>query len=112
MRRLGLHSSGVHLVVILVTLLVQGLTLPAVVRWAHLPEDPTEADEERRAESAASRAGLAAIPPAADRLRVPDHLRDQVLAEYRARAERAQAEHHFIAACSVGNCPRAFTARR
>lgn len=82
----------VTLVVILITLLVQGLTLPAVVRWAHLPEDPTEADEERCAERAALRAGLAAIPPAADRLGVPDDVRDRVLAEYRARAERTRAD--------------------
>ncbi len=82
----------VTLVVILVTLLVQGLTLPAVVRWARLPTDPTEADEQRRADEVVLRAGLAEIPSAADRLGVPDDVRDRVLTEYRDRAQRTRAD--------------------
>ena len=39
-----------------VTLLVQGLTLPGVLRWARLPEDHSEGAELRLAQRSASRA--------------------------------------------------------
>ena len=83
---------AVTLVVILVTLLLQGLTLPRLVRWAHLPEDPTEADEELRAQRAAITAGLAEIPDAARQLGVPDPVRDRVLREYRDQVEASQPD--------------------
>jgi CPA1 family monovalent cation:H+ antiporter len=79
---------AVTLVVILATLLVQGLTLPAVVRWARLPPDPTELDEELRASRAATEAGLRVIPEAAARLGTPDAVRDRVLQETRDHLDR------------------------
>lgn len=100
----------VTLVVILVTLLVQGLTLPGLVRWARLPADPTEVDEQRRADDVAFRAGLAEIPVAADRLRVPDHVRDRVLTEHRDRAERAHADEPAESKSGPASAPGTETA--
>ena len=68
--------------VILVTLLVQGLTLPAVLRWARLPDDGAEAREQRLAEHTAAAAGLAALPPTAARLGVPPAVADRVHADH------------------------------
>ncbi len=82
---------AVTLVVILVTLLVQGLTLPAVVRWARLPADPTEADEERRASRAAVEAGIQIIPEAAERLGTSNDIRDRVLQEARDHLDELDA---------------------
>lgn len=70
--------------VILVTLVVQGLTLPAVLRWARLPEDGAEADEEQLAQRVATEAGLAALPSVAERLGVPQVVADRVHADYEA----------------------------
>jgi CPA1 family monovalent cation:H+ antiporter len=68
--------------VILVTLLVQGLTLPAVLRWAQLPDDGAEAREQRLAEHTTAAAGLAALPPTAARLGVPPAVADRVHADH------------------------------
>ncbi len=64
--------------VILVTLLLHGLTLPAVLRWARLPEDHDEIAERLLAERTAVEAGLAALPTAADRVQAPEHVVDRV----------------------------------
>ena len=49
-------------VVILVTVLVQGGTLPDVVRWARLPEDVSRADELQLARCRGAQAALEALP--------------------------------------------------
>jgi monovalent cation/hydrogen antiporter len=73
-----LVTSGV----VVVTLVLQALALPAVVRWAHLPAD-TALDEERRmAESAASEAAYEAMPDIAARLGVGEAAIARVRAEY------------------------------
>jgi CPA1 family monovalent cation:H+ antiporter len=64
--------------VILVTLLLHGLTLPAVLRWARLPEDRDVADERRLAERTATEAALAALPATVERLQVPADVADRV----------------------------------
>ncbi len=74
--------------VILVMLLGQGLTLPAVIRRARLPNADDEMQEERIAERAAAEAALAALPVAAWRLRCPDHVVDLV---------RVVHEHQLLA---------------
>jgi Na+/H+ antiporter len=79
---------AVTLIVVLATLLIQGLTLPAVVRWARLPPDPTERDEERLAERTALDAGLAAIPSATRQLQVPVEVAQRVEREYHALKQR------------------------
>jgi Na+/H+ antiporter len=79
--------------VIVVTLLVQGLTLPAVLRWARLPDDDSEWDEQRLAERTAVEAGLAALPTAASRLDVSDEVVERVRADFEERlAELAEPD--------------------
>ncbi len=68
--------------VILVTLLLQGLTLPAVLRWARLPDDGTEAVEQQLADRTATQAGLAALPDVAARLEISPAVAARVRAEY------------------------------
>jgi Na+/H+ antiporter len=68
--------------VIVLTLVAQGLTLPAVVRWARLPEDPGEVSERGLAEEAATRAAMAVIDDRAAELGVPDDVAQRVHAYY------------------------------
>ena len=80
--------------VIVATLVIQGLTLPALVRAVHLPADPREQEEEALAWVRAAEAGLARLeelhkepwvdPGVVDRLRDTFGLR---LAQYSARRE-------------------------
>ena len=71
--------------VILVTLLAQGLTLPAVLRWARLPDDGAEHAERLLAERYAARAALTALPDVARRLGVSDEVADRVRADLEER---------------------------
>jgi len=71
--------------VILVTLLLQGLTLPAVLRWARLPDDGAEAVEQLLAERTATQAGLAALPTVAARLEISAAVEARVRADYEER---------------------------
>lgn len=52
-------------VVILVTVLVQGSTLPLVVRWAHLPEDVARAEEVQLARTRGAEVALEVLPQVA-----------------------------------------------
>ncbi|AGL14664.1 Na+/H+ antiporter [Actinoplanes sp. N902-109] len=70
--------------VILITLVVQGLTLPAVLRWARLPEDTSETEMEY-AESKAVDAALRLLPGEADRLAVDPEIFSLVRAEVEER---------------------------
>jgi CPA1 family monovalent cation:H+ antiporter len=74
--------------VILVTLVVQGLTLPAVLRWAHLPADRKLEEEYVLAQRSAMEAGLEAMPEAARRLGVSDAARARLTADYQAKLHR------------------------
>jgi CPA1 family monovalent cation:H+ antiporter len=67
--------------VIVVTML-QALLLPAVVRWARLPEDGGVAEERRLAETAASEEALAALPEIAARLGTSEKVIDRTRHEY------------------------------
>jgi CPA1 family monovalent cation:H+ antiporter len=69
-------------VVVLLTILVQGTTLPVVVRWARLPEDTARAEELRLARTRAAEAGLAALPRLAAELGVDDHHLERIRADY------------------------------
>ncbi|PQM45634.1 putative Na(+)/H(+) exchanger [Mycobacterium talmoniae] len=73
-------------VVILVTVLVQGSTLPAVVRWARLPEDATHADELQLARTRAVEAALEALPQVAGQLDVSPELLRRLQKEYEDQA--------------------------
>ncbi|MFF1839696.1 Na+/H+ antiporter [Streptomyces sp. NPDC058231] len=72
--------------VILVTLVLQGTTMPAVIRWAGLRGDPDETDEERRAHRQIVTAALEALPDHADRLETPSETADAIMSELRLHA--------------------------
>ena len=70
-------------VVILVTVLVQGSTLPAVVRWARMPEDVAHAEELQLARTRGVRAALDALPTVADEVGIgPTTCRRRLQKEY------------------------------
>jgi monovalent cation/hydrogen antiporter len=72
--------------VILVTVLVQGSTLPAVVRWAKIPDDVAHVEELQLARCRASQAALDALPAVADEVGISDELRQRLQKEYEDRA--------------------------
>jgi monovalent cation/hydrogen antiporter len=67
--------------VIAVTLL-QALILPAVVRWARLPQDTAVADELRLAQTEATEAALRALPDVAAHLGTDPDVVDRTRREY------------------------------
>ncbi|OBI99504.1 Na+/H+ antiporter [Mycobacterium alsense] len=73
-------------VVILVTVLVQGTTLPAVVRWAKMPEDLSRAEELQLARTRGVQAALEALPAVADEVGISDDLRRRLQKEYEEKA--------------------------
>lgn len=79
-------------VVIVVTMLLQGLTLPLVVRWAGLTGDDALIDETRHARVQAAEAGLAALPEVAAALDAPADIVARVRADYEEHAEKARAD--------------------
>jgi Na+/H+ antiporter len=69
--------------VIVVTLVAQGLLLPAVVRWSHLPPDTSVEHERHLAETLATEEAVAAIPQlAADLETDPDGASDEPALRY------------------------------
>ncbi|WP_105970940.1 Na+/H+ antiporter [Streptomyces geranii] len=77
--------------VIVVTLLVQGLLLPAVVRWAGLPRD-TVADEERLlAESTAAEEAYEALPDIVAGLGTDPEIAERIRREYETHLQAAHA---------------------
>jgi len=74
--------------VILVTLIVQGLSMPAVIRFAQLPEDPTESDELLLAERTAVEGALAQLDDIADELGTSTEARDAVRSSLQEDLER------------------------
>ena len=81
--------------VILVTLVGQGLLLPAVIGWLGLPKiAETEQIEERKAELAARRAAIDTVVQTLDRLAqersLPDAVVEGIRARYTERLNRAQ----------------------
>lgn len=79
-------------VVIVVTVLVQGTTLPAVMRWAGLQQDTAREDELQRARNRAAEAGLTALPEVAVDLGVDGDLLERVRGEYEEHAAAVRAE--------------------
>ncbi|OBI89912.1 Na+/H+ antiporter [Mycobacterium asiaticum] len=78
-------------VVILVTVLVQGSTLPAVVRWAHLPEDVARAEEVQLARARGAEAALAALPEVAAELGAGPKILARLQKEYEEHAMLVEA---------------------
>jgi CPA1 family monovalent cation:H+ antiporter len=79
--------------VIAVTLVVQGLTLPAVVRWARLSEDGAEVEERRLAERTATRAAMEAIDVRAAELGLPDEVAERVRSQYDEHLRELELRH-------------------
>lgn len=77
--------------VILLSLLVQGPLLPAVVRWAKLPDDGAVADEYELAERTITGAAIAAIDDLAVEHGISDGVRDRARREGYERLELANA---------------------
>src|SRR4051794_15026079 len=83
--------------VIVLTLLVQGPLLPAVVRWARLPEDTGLDDELRLAERALTTTTVTAIGELADEHGISAEVRDRVsrdYAEHLALIEESHPKRH------------------
>ena len=77
--------------VIVVTLVVQGLLLPTVVRWASLPEDTGVVEERRLAETTATEEALDALSAVARDLEVDQEVEDRAREEYEANLRVVQA---------------------
>ncbi|MDQ1137295.1 Na+/H+ antiporter [Microbacterium sp. SORGH_AS 1204] len=77
--------------VIVLTLLVQGPLLPAVIRWAKLPSDDAAIEEYELAERAISGAALASLDDLAAEHGVSDRVRDRARREGYERLELANA---------------------
>jgi Na+/H+ antiporter len=75
-------------VVILLTILVQGTTLPVVVRWARLPEDTRRGEELQLARTRAAEAGIAALPRLAAELGVEGEHLERIRADYEEYAQK------------------------
>ena len=96
---------AVTFAVIVFTAVVQGLLLPAVLRWARLTPDPTQAYEEALASHTAFQRALAILPGLTAALGVPDTVRDRIAAEYRAEADKLAStmDDTALTVTSTGN---------
>jgi CPA1 family monovalent cation:H+ antiporter len=77
--------------VIIVTLVAQGMTLPALVRRLGLSEHPSVLDAERRARLQITQAVLDHLGEATDQDGLPEELADGLRAQYLARLHRLEA---------------------
>ncbi|WP_296192704.1 Na+/H+ antiporter [uncultured Microbacterium sp.] len=77
--------------VILLSLLVQGPLLPAILRWARLPHDATAEDEYELAQRAISGAALAALDDLAAEHGISEEVRDRARREGYEQLELANA---------------------
>jgi Na+/H+ antiporter len=76
--------------VILATLVLQGLTLPAMIRWLGIAQDRLTDDEERGARFQANQAALNLIEQLANQCDVPIDVAERLRAEYRERMQELQ----------------------
>jgi CPA1 family monovalent cation:H+ antiporter len=86
--KIVLITSGV----VVVTLVLQALALPAVVRWAHLPPDTAMAEEHRLATRLAAEEAFAALPEVAERLGVDDSVLHRTRGEYERHLEMIRTD--------------------
>jgi CPA1 family monovalent cation:H+ antiporter len=78
-------------VVIVLIMLVQGTTLPLIVRWAGLVGDQQRVDEVRQARLRATEAGLAMLPQVASGLGAAEEIVQRVRTEYQGHLDEARA---------------------
>ncbi|WP_312677790.1 Na+/H+ antiporter [Microbacterium sp.] len=86
--------------VILLSLLVQGPLLPAVLRWARLPDDGMAADEYELAQRAISGAAMASLDELAAEHGISDGVRDRARREGYEMLELANARAYARQAAS------------
>ncbi|NUR98072.1 MAG: Na+/H+ antiporter, partial [Kribbellaceae bacterium] len=77
--------------VILVTLVAQGLALPAAVRWARLPPDTSVEEEQNLAETAAVQEAIKALPQLAADLDAEPKIAEWLRQEYEAHLSAVRA---------------------
>lgn len=73
-------------------LVVQGLTLPAVIRFSRVEQDPAEDREQRLAEITATAAAAAGVTRRAAELDVPEAVLSKVRGAYEATLHRQHVE--------------------
>lgn len=78
--------------VIVVTLVVQGLLLPGVVRWARLPRDTSVHEERLLAQTTATEEALAALPEIAAELGTTSEVVERMRHEYETHLLVARAD--------------------
>ncbi|MCI4066701.1 Na+/H+ antiporter [Micromonospora sp. R77] len=81
----------VTVTVIVLTMLIQGTTMPAVVGWAGLTGERARADELDLARLRATEAGLAALPRVAAELAVSPDVVDRLRADYQQHLDDVRA---------------------
>src|SRR5207244_7104457 len=74
--------------VILGTLVLQGLSLPFVIRWLKIVDDRSLDEEERQARLKANRAALARITKVTKERKIDEDTFDRLRAEYEDRIEQ------------------------
>jgi CPA1 family monovalent cation:H+ antiporter len=82
----------VTVTVIVVTILVQGLTLPYVLRWAGLEGDEAREDETRTARMTATQTALDALPDIGRSMNAPPDMVNRIKADYKGHLEELRAE--------------------
>jgi NhaP-type Na+/H+ or K+/H+ antiporter len=80
--------------VIVLTLLVQGPILPAVVRWADLPQDASTEDELRLAERAITTTAVAALPELVEQHGISEEVRQRLVQDYEEHLRLVEAKAH------------------
>ncbi|WP_285114041.1 Na+/H+ antiporter [Leifsonia sp. fls2-241-R2A-40a] len=78
--------------VIIVTLVLQGLVLPGVVRWARLPSDESVGHELRLAETSATRAALDELPQLARQIGVDPEISERIQGEFEEHLQLLEVE--------------------
>lgn len=78
--------------VILGTLVVQGLTLPTMIRWLRIVDDHSLEEEERKARLQANEAALARMAAIAKSGKVDERLLDRLRVEYEDRIQQLSSQ--------------------
>ena len=82
----------VVVIAILLTVIVQGTSLPAVVRWAKMPDDVAHEEELRLARTRGTQAALDSLPAVASEVGASEDLLHRVQQEYEKHALVVAAE--------------------
>jgi Na+/H+ antiporter len=80
--------------VVVASLVLQGLALPRIIRWANLPEDHSVADEVRLAQRTAVQEAFAALPRIAGELGIDADITAHVRSEYEDRLYALPGDAH------------------